>query len=132
MRGAGGSPGGSMTFLVGLVMMVGGFYLLLSSIVVKAQFGFGYRVFSFGGYGVTSGMIMIPFLFGVGMIFYNSKSYLGWVLAVGSLVSLIFGVIANVNFVLRGMSAFELIVILVLAFGGLGLFLKSLKHSSIP
>lgn len=126
MKGAGGTPGGVVTFLVGLIMACGGFYLLLNSIVVRANFGLGYRVYSFGGYGITSGMIMIPFLFGVGMIFYDRRSSLGWLLTVGSLVALIFGVLASVQFRMRGMSAFDLMVILVLAFGGVGLLLRSL------
>ncbi len=130
MRGAGGSDGGEISFLLGLVMMCGGFYLLLNSIVVRAGFGLGYSIYSFGGFNVTSGMVMIPFIFGVGMIFYNSRNPLGWLLAVGSLVALIFGVIASVNFRFRPMSAFDLMVIFVLSFGGLGLFLSSLRRHS--
>ena len=128
MRGAGGSSGGTGEFLLGLVMMCGGFYMLLNSIVVRASFGFGRQIYSVGGFGITSGMIMIPFLFGVGMIFYNSKNLIGWILAIGSLVALIFGVISSVNFSMQRMSAFDLIVILVLCFGGIGLFLKSLRN----
>lgn len=127
MRGAGGTQGGTLMFLLGIIMMCGGFYLLLSSIVIRAQWGLGYSLYSFGGFGITSGMIMIPFLFGVGMVFYDSRSMLGWLLAVGSLAALIFGVIASANFNLRAMSAFDLIVMLVLAFGGVGLVLKSLN-----
>ena len=127
MKGAGGTPGGIMTFLIGLIMACGGFYLLFNAIVIRARFGFGYQVYSVGGYGITSGMIMIPFLFGVGMVFYDRRSSLGWLLTVGSLVALVFGVLASVQFTMRGMSAFDLIVILVLAFGGVGLLLRSLS-----
>ena len=129
MRGAGGSDGGLMSFFIGLIMMCGGFYMLLNAIIVRSHFGFGNRLYSIGGFSITSGMVMIPFIFGVGMIFYNSKNYFGWVLAVGSLVALIFGAIASVNFSFQRMSAFDLIVILILAFGGLGLFLRSLYPS---
>ena len=127
MRGAGGTPGGSLVFWLGVAMMIGGFYMLLNSIVIRANWGFGHSLYSFGGFGITSGMIMIPFLFGVGFVFYDSRNMLGWVLAVGSLVALLFGVIASANFNLRNMSAFDLIVMLVLAFGGVGLVLKSLS-----
>ena len=129
MRGAGGTDGGLLSFLVGLVMMCSGFYMLLNAIVIRSRFGFGYNLYSVGGFSITSGMIMIPFIFGVGLIFYNSKNYVGWVLAGVSLISLMFGVIASVNFSFQRMSAFDLIVILVLAFGGLGLFLRSLYPS---
>lgn len=131
MRGAGGSSGGVGQFLLGLIMMCGGIYMLLNAIHVSANFGFGAHLYSFsamGGYGITSGMIMIPFMIGVGIVFYNSRNPLGWLLAGGSLVALIFGVISSIRFNFRSMSAFDLIVILVLAVGGLGLFLRSLKN----
>lgn len=129
MRGAGGTDGGILSFLFGLIMMISGFYMLLNAIVIRSRFGFDSHLYSVGGFGVTNGMIMIPFLIGVGLIFYNSKNYLGWIITVGSVVSLIFGVISNIHFSMQRMSAFDLIVILVLAFGGLGLFLKSLRSS---
>ena len=66
-------------------------------------------------------------MFGVGMIFYNSKNWIGWGIAGASLVALIFGVIANMTLQLARMSAFDLIVILVLLVGGIGLFLRSLR-----
>ncbi|WP_411990972.1 hypothetical protein [Agarivorans sp. DSG3-1] len=130
MKGAGGSSGGIGHFFIGLVMMCGGFYMLLNAISVTSNFGMGSRLYNFsalGGFSVTSGTVMIPFIFGVGLIFYNSKNILGWVLSIGSLAALLFGVISSVRFSMRTMSSFDLIVILVLAVGGLGLFLRSLK-----
>jgi len=127
MRGAGGSDGGVGRFIIGLIMLCGGFYLLLNSINVRGHYGFGASLYSFGGFGITSGMIMIPFMFGVGMIFYNAKNYLGWILAGGSVVALIFGVISSIQFSFRSMTSFDLIVILVLAVGGLGILLSSLR-----
>lgn len=131
-RGAGGTPGGVGQFFLGFIMMCAGFYMLFNAIVVTSRFGIGMRLFglsAFGyGVGVTSGMVLVPFIFGVGLIFYNSRNPLGWLLAMGSLAALMFGVIASVNFHMRGMTAFELITILVLAIGGLGLFLRSLRN----
>ena len=119
--------GGTMQFLLGLAMMCGGGYLLLSRIIVQAPWGFGARIYSYGGWNMTTGMIFIPFLIGVGFLFYNSRNWIGWLLTFGSLIALIFGVIANLNVHLQRMSAFDLIVILVLLVGGLGLLLRSLK-----
>jgi hypothetical protein len=37
-----------------------------------------YGFSAFGGrLNITSGMVMIPLLFGIGMVFYNAKSYVG-------------------------------------------------------
>ena len=131
MRGAGGTSGGLGSFFIGLIMMCGGFYMLLNAITVTSSFGMGMRMYGFsalgGNYNITSGMIMIPFIFGVGIIFYNSRNILGWILSIGSITGLIFGVISSIRFSFKTMTSFDLIVILVLAMGGLGLFLRSLK-----
>lgn len=129
MRGAGGTSGGMGLFFVGLVMLCGGVYLLLNSIQVSAPYGFGARLYNVGGYSLTSGMILIPFMFGIGIMFYDVRKWYGWVLAGGALVGLVFGVISSINFTFSRMSAFDLIVILVLALGGLGILLRSLRSS---
>jgi hypothetical protein len=127
IKGAGGTEGGIGSFFLGLAMMIGGGYLFFASIQVVNHFHFGYSLFRLGSIPMTSGMVMIPFIFGIGIIFYNAKNPLGWLLAVGSLVMLSFGVVSSINFRMRSMSAFELIMILVLMIGGLGLFLRSLR-----
>jgi len=112
-------------------MMCAGFYMLLQSIVVTQVFGIGMGLFHFAMFGgslsITSGMILIPLLFGIGMIFFNARNLIGWALAVGSLAALIVGVISSVHLVMRSMSLFDLLVILILCLGGAGLFLRSLR-----
>lgn len=126
-RGAGGTRGGEGSFLIGLVMMIAGGYLLLNSIIVRPQFGLGMGLYSLGGFPITTGMVLVPFMFGVGIIFYNARNWIGWLLAGGALIALVFGVIASINFQFSAMSAFDLLVILILLVGGIGLFLRSLR-----
>lgn len=128
LQGAGGSNGGVGRFFIGLAMMVAGGYLFLNAIRVSYGFHMGYRLYSLGGLHLTSGMTLIPLVFGIGIIFYNSRNIIGWLLAIASLIMLGVGVISSIHFRLQGMSAFELIMILVLMFGGLGLFLSSLRN----
>lgn len=124
--GAGGTPGGLAPFLLGVAMTIGGGYLLLNSIRVDG-WGFGSRLFGIGGVGVTSGTILIPFIIGIVIIFYDSEKWYGWLLAGGSLLAMIIGVIANVRFRFENMSAFDILVILVLLFGGIGLVLAGVR-----
>jgi len=132
LKGAGGTSGGIGSFVLGFLMMCVGLYLLLNAIVVTQPFTLGYGLYSFsmfgGLYAITSGMILLPFVIGVGLIFYNAKNILGWAIAIASLSALIFGVIANIHFAMRPMPLFDLICILVLTVGGAGLFLRSLGH----
>jgi hypothetical protein len=128
-KGAGGTDGGIGRFFIGLLMFIGGSYLFLNAVQVTNHFHLGYGLFSLGGIRVTSGFVLIPFIIGVGMIFFNAENYIGWLLTIISLVMFVFGIITSIHFQMRPMSAFELLSILVLMVGGLGLFLSSLRAS---
>jgi uncharacterized protein len=127
VKGAGGTSGGIGRFFLGIALFVAGMYLLLKNIYVQHSFGFGSSFYSLGGFSITSGMLLIPFVIGVGMLFFNYKSLVGWLLAAGALLALIVGVITSITFTLAGMSAFDILMILVLVAGGLGLFLSSFR-----
>lgn len=127
MRGAGGTQGGLGEFLLGLAMFCGGGYLFLDSIQVHSGHGVGGAMYQVGGVGVTTGMILLPFALGVGMIFYNARSPIGWLVAGGSLVALGAGVIARAQLHFQHMTAFSLLTILVLMVGGLAIVLRSLR-----
>lgn len=126
-NGAGGTPGGLGRFFLGLGMMLAGGYLFLSSIRVYHAFGLGSSLFGFGPVRLTTGMTLVPLCCGIVMIFFNARTVLGWLLFFGSLLAICVGVIASIHFSLAGMSLFDLLVILTLLFGGLGLFLSSLR-----
>ncbi len=128
IKGAGGTSGGIGRFFIGLIMMIGGGYLFFNAIRVTHHFSLGYRMHSFGSYHLTTGMTLIPLVFGIGIIFYNYRNIIGWFLTIASLIMLAFGIITSIKFHLKSMSAFELIMILILMVGGIGLFLSSLKN----
>lgn len=126
--GAGGTKGGNIEFLIGIIMMIGGGYLLLDSIYIGNIFHFRHAMYNAGSFGITSGMIMIPFLFGVGMVFYNYKNKVGWALAIGSIIALVFGVISNIQFTFKNLSLINLLIIFILLVGGIALFLRALSE----
>ncbi|KHK03941.1 hypothetical protein [Desulfovibrio sp. TomC] len=132
VNGAGGTPGGLGRFFLGLAMMVAGGYLFLSSIRVYNFFTMGYSLYAFGPVRLTTGMTLLPLGLGIVMIFYNARNILGWLLFLGSLLAVGVGVIASIRFSLAGMSLFDLLVILTLLLGGLGLFLSSLRSQGAP
>lgn len=130
--GAGGTKGGAGSFFLGLMMFCSGAYMLLQSIIVSSNFSLGFALYTVQSRSwqvpITSGMVLIPFIFGIGMIFYNARSIIGWLLTCGSIGALIFGVISSLHISMRTMTLFELLTILILTFGGLGLFLRSLRE----
>jgi len=132
--GAGGSDGGTGRFIMGFLMLCIGGYLFLTHVQVSSGLsrglGFGSQMYagSMGGvqYTITGGMIFVPFIFGIGMVFWNSKNILGWLLTLGSTAAFFFGIVVSVRMYLKPMNAFDLTVILILVAGGVGLLGSSL------
>jgi hypothetical protein len=122
MQNVGGTPGGMKPFLLGIVMLVVGGYLLMNQVTVHG----GYWQFSFaGGNGRSFGITQIPLLFGVGILFFDGKSFAGrFLTGVGALIILT-GVIVNLDINFRQTSLFNTLVMLILIVGGLGLIVRS-------
>jgi hypothetical protein len=120
MRGAGGTPGGTGTFLAGSAMVVAGGYLLLTKVTVTSGFWSFYGVNAFG-------LSMVPLLAGIGVLFYDGRSKLGWALTGAGSVIILAGIIANLQIYFRPTSLFDTLMILGLLAGGLGLVARSLR-----
>jgi multisubunit Na+/H+ antiporter MnhF subunit len=123
IQNVGGTPGGTKTFFLGIIMLVVGGYLLFNHVSV----GGGYWNWSFFGqsHGTSFGITLIPMLFGVGILFANGKSIVGRVLTFGGLLMIIVGIIANLDLHFRRTSLFNTLVMLVLIVGGIGLVARS-------
>src|SRR5947207_2179580 len=126
--GAGGTPGGIGIFLLGFALACAGGWLLTNQVVVSSQyFGSGFMV-PFINYHMNSfGLSLIPFIMGVGFLFYNGKSLIGWLLTVAGLVIILAGILMSLHIYFQPTSLFNTLVMLVLLFGGLGLIIRSLK-----
>src|SRR5688500_15447490 len=113
LRDVGGTKGGLIHFIVGLIMSIIGGYLLMDRVTVHGGF------WNFGGSAGTSfGITLIPLLFGVGMLFYNGKSIIGWILTAGGALVIFAGVIANMRIHFQSTTLFSTIIMLVLLVGG--------------
>lgn len=122
LRDVGGTKGGLIHFLVGLIMSIVGGYLLMDRVRVYG----GYWDFG-GSAGTSFGITLIPLLFGVGMLFYNGKSILGWILTCGGALAIGAGIIANLRIHFQSTSLFATLTMFVLLVGGLGLIFRSLR-----
>src|SRR2546428_610880 len=83
-KGAGGTPGGVGTFFSGLILAVVGGYLVLNQVQVSSSFSF----FGLWGWNRPAGfgLTMLPLLIGIGVLFFDGKSKLGWILSIGGLL----------------------------------------------
>ncbi len=119
-QGVGGSSGGIFEFLIGLAMAVAGVYLLSNQVVVTSSF------WSLYGYN-TFGLTLIPLIFGIGMLFFNGKSVIGWILLFAGIVIIFAGILMNLTVYFQATSLFNTIIMLVLLAGGIGLIARGVR-----
>ena len=120
MKGAGGTPGGIKPFILGSIMAVIGGFLLLHQVQVHSGY---WRFFSYGGFGIA----LLPFLFGIALLFFNGKSIPGWILTVAGVIIIFAGIIANLEIYFIPTSLFNTLIMLVLLVGGIALIFRSLQ-----
>ena len=119
-EGPGGTPGGLGMFLFGLALTIAGGYLIMNQVQVTSAY------WSWWGTN-TFGLTLIPLIIGIGLLFFNGKSIIGWLLAGGGLVVILVGVIANLGIYFRQTSLFNVLIMLTLFAAGLGLMARSFK-----
>jgi hypothetical protein len=123
IHNVGGTPGGTKTFLLGIIMVVVGGYLLFHQVQVHGGY---WRVSLFGqGYGSSFGITLLPLLFGVGILFANGKSLVGRLLTAGGLLVIVVGIIVNLDIHFRQTSLWNTLTMLILLVGGIGLVARS-------
>ena len=119
-NGAGGTPGGVVEFFIGLAMAVAGAYMLISRVTVTSSF------WDFGGYN-SFGLSLLPLIIGIGVIFFNGKSIIGWILVFIGAVIIFSGIIMNLQIYFQPTSLFNTIIMLILFAGGIGLIVKAIR-----
>jgi hypothetical protein len=124
LRDVGGTRGGLPTFILGFALLCVGGYLLLDRVSVHG----GYWSW-FGSTQGSFGVTLIPLLIGIGMLFYNGKSVLGWFLAGAGALVIFAGIIANLQIHFRATSLFNTVIMLALIMAGLGVMSRSLNAS---
>ena len=126
LKDVGGTPGGLGDFLIGFAMACIGGYLLSNQVSVVGSY------WSFYG-ASTFGITLIPMLIGVGMLFFNGRSAVGWLLTAAGALFILAGVIANMHIYFQPTTLFNTLLMLILLVGGLGLIARSIRpHSAKP
>jgi hypothetical protein len=127
-EGAGGTPGGVGEFLVGIMIAGVGFYLLFSHVQVHSSY---WNFFGAGGAGRSFGVSLIPLLLGIGILFVNGKSVLGWILGVGGLLLILAGILVNLDIYYQSTSLMNTLIMLGLIAAGFGLVIKGLRPHKV-
>ena len=120
MRGAGGTAGGLGTFFVGLAMVLVGGYLLMTRVTVTTGY---WTLWGQDAFGLS----LVPLLAGIGTLFFNGRSAVGWLLTAGGALVILAGIIANLRVYFQPTSLFNTLIMLGLLAGGLGTVTRPLR-----
>ena len=126
-RNPGGTQGGLGEFLVGLLLAVGGLWLLMGRVVVHSRHFMGGWFGQYLGGDGTVAVIVLPFAIGVGGLFMNGRSIWAWSTVIASLALLLITVVMSLEltFVPTSLPAFLGMVAMLAA--GCGLIARSLR-----
>ena len=119
-RGAGGTSGGIGTFLLGLGMAIAGGWLLTNQVTVTSGY---WHLWGYNGFGLS----LIPLILGIGFLFFNGRSIIGWLLTFAGAIIIFVGILTNLDIYFRPTSLFNTLLMLVLFAGGIGLVARSLR-----
>jgi hypothetical protein len=118
--GAGGTPGGAPQFFLGLALAVVGGYFLTQQVTVQS----GY--WTLGGWNAF-GLSLIPFILGVGLLFFDGKSTWGFLLLFAGVLIIAAGILMNLNIYFQPTSLFNTLMMIGMTAAGVGLVLRALK-----
>jgi hypothetical protein len=111
-------------FFAGGAMVLAGGYLLLTRVSVVSGV---WQIYGYNAFGLS----LVPLLVGIGVLFYDGRSILGWLLAAGGAVIILAAILSNLHLYFQPTSLFDTLMMLGLLAGGLGLVVRSLQPLSV-
>lgn len=125
----GGSDGGTKLFFGGIVLLIVGLYLFLDSVqVVSGQYGWFSGMIGGNRQGFETGsmgIVFVPFIIGVGGLFYSVRSRWAWFLSGAGLLVILIEILSRLRFVMN-IKTSHLMIMLVMMAAGVGLMARGL------
>ena len=113
-------------FFICLVMLAVGLFMIFQNTEVSSTWGMGGYFYHIGGFGISNGMIMLPIVVGIGMLFFMRKRIYGWIVLAIGIAFVLFTIFATTHIHWRTTSAYVFIIMFGLAAAGAGLVLREI------
>jgi uncharacterized protein len=118
--GAGGTSGGTGLFFFGLALAVAGGWMLTSQVTVQTG---SWTLFGMNAFGLS----LVPFILGVGLLFFDGSSKAGFLLLFSGVVIILAGIIMNLSIYFQPTSLFNTLMMLGMLATGVGMVLRALR-----
>ncbi len=114
-------------FLVGLALLCGGLFLIFQNTTLSTNF----TLMDIMGFTPPFGVVLIPFIIGVGVLFFNEKSFIGWLLTIMGLVVIVLGILMGLRVYFNRITLAQGLIMFGMAAAGAGLTLKAVAGKRV-
>ena len=113
-------------FFIGLVLLAVGLFMIFQNTTVSSSWGMGGYFYHIGGFGISNGMIMLPIIVGIGMLFFMKKRIYGWIVLAIGIAFVLFTIFATTHIHWRTTSAYVFVIMFGMTAAGAGLVLREI------
>ena len=113
-------------FLIGLIMLAVGLFLIFQNITVTNSWGMGGHFYHIGNFSLSNGMIMLPIIIGIGMLFFMRKRIYGWIVLAIGVAFVLMSVLMTTSINWKATNGYIFVIMFGLTAAGPGLVLREL------
>ncbi len=114
--------GNILTFFGGIVVLLVGLYIIFENTTIST----GFTLTRVLGFTPNFGLVLLPLLIGIIVLFFNERSILGWLLLIIGILIIVVGILMGLRIYFRPVSLFQGILMFGMIAAGIGLTLKGL------
>lgn len=114
------SENSGLYFLIGIILVSVGLFLLTQNTVVTMH----WYTWMFGSFKLATGLIMVPFIIGIIIMFFNPKSLIGKIVTIIGIIIIVATIIMSINIVFKQTSLYNFIIMIGMIAAGSGLLLR--------
>lgn len=107
-------------FIIGIILLSVGLFMLTQQTVVTMV----WYTWMFGSFKLASGLVLIPLIVGIIILFYNPKSLLGKIMTIIGICIIVATIIMSINIVFKSTTLFNFIIMVGMIASGTGLLLR--------
>jgi hypothetical protein len=123
-RSGGSTDNDLLQFFVGLVMLAVGVYMILQNINVTSNWGiYSYHI---GSFHLSNGMVLLPAVIGIGMLFMMDRKIFGWIVLAIGIAIILASVFLTTHLYWKTTSAYTFIIMFGLTAAGAGMVIRQL------
>lgn len=112
-----------LNFFIGIILALLGTYLIMQNTTLYMNYS---AITEMMGFNPPFGLVLLPLIIGIGILFFSSKSIFGWIITIFGVLSILLGILLSLKITFRPVSLYYGILMYGMTSAGIGMFLKAI------